>query len=93
MRRKRDYTAYLRDSLDAAQKAERFIAGVEFEVFQANDEKVFAVIRAQEIIGDGSKRIPPARPITTCAICCPTMFLYRNPALSRILSGRSQGVS
>jgi len=38
MRRKRDYTDYLRDILDAAQKAERFIAGVEFEAFQANDE-------------------------------------------------------
>ena len=50
MRRKRDYTDYLRDILDAAQKAERFIAGVEFEAFQANDEKVFAVIRALEII-------------------------------------------
>jgi uncharacterized protein with HEPN domain len=93
MRRKRDYTAYLRDSLDAAQKAERFIAGVEFEVFQANDEKVFAVICPLEIIGEASKRIPPARPVTACAICCPTMFLYRHPALSRIFSCKSQCVS
>ena len=36
MRRKRDYTDYLRDILNAAQKAERFIAGVEFEAFQSN---------------------------------------------------------
>jgi hypothetical protein len=36
MRCKRDYTDYLRDILDAAQKAERFIAGVEFDAFQAN---------------------------------------------------------
>ena len=93
MRRKCDYTDYLRDILDAAQKAERFIAGVECEVFQANDEKVFAVIRPLEIIGEASKRIPSARPVTACAIYCPTLFLYRNPALSRILSGRSQGVS
>ena len=49
MRRKRDYTDYLRDILDAAQKAERFIAGGQFEAFQTNDEKVFAVIRALEI--------------------------------------------
>jgi len=60
MRRKRDYTDYLRDILDAAQKAERFIAGVELEAFQANDEKMFAVIRALEIIGEASKHIPPA---------------------------------
>ncbi|SRR6266540_3192209 len=60
MRRKHDYMDYWRDILDAAQKAERFIAGVEFEAFQANDEKVFAVIRALEIIGEAAKRIPPA---------------------------------
>ena len=46
----------LRDILDATQKAERFIAGVEFEAFQANDEKVFAVIRALEIIGEATKK-------------------------------------
>jgi uncharacterized protein with HEPN domain len=60
MRHKRDYTDYLRDILDAAQKAERFIAGVEFEAVQANDEKVFAVIRALEIIGEAATHIPPA---------------------------------
>ena len=60
MRRKRDYADYLRDILDASQKAERFIAGVEFEAFQTNDEKVFAVIRALEIIGEAAKRIPLA---------------------------------
>ena len=60
MRRKRDYTDYVRDILDAAQKAERFIAGVEFEAFQAKDEKVFVVIRALEIIGGTATHIPPA---------------------------------
>src|SRR6266702_8961226 len=63
MRRKRDYTDYVRDILDAAQKAERFIAGVEFEAFQANDEKVFAVIRALEIIGGSGYTN------STCAPC------------------------
>ena len=33
MRRQHDYTDYLRDILGAAQKAERFIAGVEFGAF------------------------------------------------------------
>jgi hypothetical protein len=67
MRRKCDYTDYWRDSLDAAQKAERFIVGVEFEAFQAN---------------------------STLHDMLPQQFLnYRNPALSRILSDKSQRVS
>jgi uncharacterized protein with HEPN domain len=61
MRRKRDYTDYLRDILDAAQKAERFVAGVN-SAFQANDEKVFAVIRALGLLGSGYTR-------STCAPC------------------------
>jgi hypothetical protein len=34
------------------------VAGVDFESFQANDEKVFAVIRALEIIDEAGKKIP-----------------------------------
>jgi uncharacterized protein with HEPN domain len=34
------------------------VAGIDFEAFQANDEKVFAVTRALEIIGEASKKIP-----------------------------------
>ena len=58
MRPKRTYTDYLRDILDAAEKAERFLAGVDLEVFKSNEEKVFAVTRALEIIGEAAKRIP-----------------------------------
>ncbi len=60
MKRRREYTDYLRDMLDAAEKADRFVEGVSFEDFQNNDEKVFAVIRALTIIGEAAKRIPPA---------------------------------
>ena len=55
---KRVYSDYLNDILDAAQKAERFVSGVTFEEFQLNDEKVYAVIRALEVIGEAAKRIP-----------------------------------
>jgi uncharacterized protein with HEPN domain len=58
-RRERVYSDYLHDMEDAAQKAEDFVQGLSFEQFKANDEKVFAVIRALEIIGEASKRIPP----------------------------------
>jgi uncharacterized protein with HEPN domain len=56
--RDRIYSDYLHDMLDAARKAEKFVQGCTFERFSSNDEKVFAVIRALEIIGEESKRIP-----------------------------------
>ena len=59
MKAKREYVDYVRDILDAAEKAQVFVAGIDFEAFQANDEKVFAVTRALEIIGEASKKIPP----------------------------------
>jgi len=58
MRPKREWTDYLRDILTHAEKAEQFVAGVEFETFRANDEKVFAVIRALEIVGEAARQIP-----------------------------------
>lgn len=56
--RDRIYSDYLHDMWDAARKAEKFVQGCTFEQFSSNDEKVFAVIRALEIIGEASKRIP-----------------------------------
>lgn len=58
MRPKREHKDFLEDILDAASKAERFVEGVDFEAFQANDEKIFAVIRALEIIGEAAKNVP-----------------------------------
>lgn len=54
----RSYADYLNDIEDAAGKAERFIAGLTFEQFRENDEKVFAVIRALEVVGEAAKSIP-----------------------------------
>jgi uncharacterized protein with HEPN domain len=49
---------YLEDILDAVNAIEQFTAGIEYEEFSRNLEKVFAVSRAIEIIGEAVKRIP-----------------------------------
>jgi len=58
MKSNREYTDYLQDILESTTKARQFVKGVEFEAFRANDEKVFVVIRALEIIGEAAKNIP-----------------------------------
>jgi uncharacterized protein with HEPN domain len=49
---------YLQDILDAIAAIEQFTADIEFAAFSQNLEKVFAVSRAIEIIGEAVKRIP-----------------------------------
>ena len=49
---------YLQDILDAIAAIEQFTSDIEFVVFSQNLEKVFAVSRAIEIIGEAVKRIP-----------------------------------
>ena len=58
MTAKRAYTDYLRDIIDAAEKVTRFVEGVDFETFQSNDEKIYAVTRGLEVIGEAAKQIP-----------------------------------
>lgn len=55
---RRQVEDYLQDMLDAIAAIEQFTAGIEFEAFSQNLEKVFAVSRAIEIIGEAVKRIP-----------------------------------
>jgi uncharacterized protein with HEPN domain len=55
---KRQIQDYLQDILDAVAAIEQFTAGTGFEAFSQNLEKVFAVSRAIEIIGEAVKRIP-----------------------------------
>lgn len=52
------YKDYLMDMLDAIEKAESFLGNLLFEEFIQNDEKVYAVIRALEILGEAAKQIP-----------------------------------
>lgn len=54
----RTYTDYLRDILDAVDKVAKFTEGVSFEQFAADDRTNFAVVRALEVIGEATKKIP-----------------------------------
>jgi uncharacterized protein with HEPN domain len=58
MKAHRDYKDYLRDILEYAEKAERFVQGLDFEAFERNEEKTLAVIRALEVIGEAARHIP-----------------------------------
>ena len=55
---KRQIQDYLQDILDAVAAIEQFTTDIEFEAFSQNLEKIFAVSRAIEIIGEAVKRIP-----------------------------------
>ena len=54
----REYIDYIEDILNAMDKAASFIEGASYEDFKDDDKTVFAVIRAIEIIGEATKRIP-----------------------------------
>jgi uncharacterized protein with HEPN domain len=49
---------YLRDILDAAEKAAQFTARMTIDDFIADPKTAFATIRTLEIIGEAAKRIP-----------------------------------
>ena len=49
---------YLRDILDAMDKAEKFVDGMDRRAFIDDEKTVYAVIRSLEIIGEASKKIP-----------------------------------
>lgn len=55
---KRQTEDYLQDILDAIAAIEQFASDVSLEEFSQNLEKVFAVSRAIEIIGEAVKRVP-----------------------------------
>ena len=54
----RSYEDYLADILYAIEKAQEFVEGVDADDFYGNTEKIFAVIRALEIIGEAARHIP-----------------------------------
>jgi uncharacterized protein with HEPN domain len=49
---------FLEDIRTAARKAQEFVAGMKFEDFVADEKTAFAVVRALEIIGEATKRVP-----------------------------------
>lgn len=58
MKAAKDYSDSLNDIVEYARKAESFLEGVSLEDFKANEEKVLAVIRALEVIGEAARNIP-----------------------------------
>jgi uncharacterized protein with HEPN domain len=54
----RDLRDYLDDILDNARKLKAFVAGLSFADFEADEKTQYAVMRAAEVIGEATKRIP-----------------------------------
>ena len=58
MSAKRVYTDYLQDIVDYAEKAMRFVQDVSFDDFGDNEEKILAVVKTLEIIGEAARHLP-----------------------------------
>ena len=54
----RSYKDYLHDILEAIQNAISFVGEMSFESFRNDTRTIYAVVRALEIIGEATKRIP-----------------------------------
>lgn len=53
-----EFLDFIEDILDAIEKAEAMLSGVDFETFEDDYQLNFAVVRALEIIGEATKRLP-----------------------------------
>lgn len=53
-----EFLDYIEDILDAMEKAEILLNEVSYEQFKADFRINFAVVRALEIIGEATKRLP-----------------------------------
>lgn len=49
---------YLRNALEAMQKAQEFVEGMDCAAFVLDDKTSFAVVRALEITGEAAKLVP-----------------------------------
>ena len=52
------YIDYVKDTLEAIEKATRFVEGMVYKKFSQDDKTIYAVIRALEIVGEATKKIP-----------------------------------
>ena len=53
-----EFLDYVEDILDAMEKAEEMLSDAEFKSFKEDYQLNFAVVRALEIIGEATKRLP-----------------------------------
>ena len=58
MNEQHTYIDYVKDTLEAIEKARQFIEGMGYDEFSRDDKTVYAAIRALEIVGEASKKIP-----------------------------------
>lgn len=58
MKEKREFRDYLSDIFDTIEKIEGFTQDISFEAFAEDEMRVFAVVRALEIIGEATKNVP-----------------------------------
>lgn len=58
MNGQREFIDYLEDILDSILKIEKFIENQSYDEFTKDEKTQFAVVRAFEIIGEASKKIP-----------------------------------
>ena len=58
MRGGRSYSDYVKDMIEAVEKAQGFTRGMNREQFGADDKTVFAVVRALEIVGEAATKLP-----------------------------------
>lgn len=58
MKGQRSYIDYVKDTLEAIEKAKMFVEGMSYEEFSRDDKTVYAVLRALEIVGEATKKIP-----------------------------------
>jgi len=54
----RTYLDYLEDIRDSLAKAQAFVRGMTYEQFAVDEKTSYAVIRALEIVGEATKRLP-----------------------------------
>lgn len=55
---RRAYTDFLRDILDNIARARRFTDEQTYEQFSVDEKAMYATVRALEIIGEATKRLP-----------------------------------
>ncbi len=58
MKKRRESLDYLTDIYDSLQKGIAFISNMTYEDFERDEKTQYALIRAIEIIGEASKKIP-----------------------------------
>lgn len=54
----RDPRDFIADMLAYAEKAERFVADMSYDEFEADERTQFAVIHSLQVVGEAARRIP-----------------------------------